>query len=189
MEVSRTTLPDVLLIKPRIFRDDRGSFLETWHADRYSQAGIPATFVQDNVAVSRRGVLRGLHYQYPGSQGKLAMVHFGKVLDVAVDIRRDSPTFGHWVGAELSATNGHQLWIPEGLAHGYVVLSDTAVFAYKCTRTYNPGADAAIRFDDPAIGVQWGVADPILSEKDLTAPRISEIPPERLPSILDSRIS
>ena len=186
MEVTPTALPEVLLIRPRIFRDDRGSFHETWHSERYEQAGIPSTFVQDNVSLSRRGVIRGLHYQYPDPQGKLVMVLHGEVFDVAVDIRRGSPTFGQWDGALLSAENGHQLWIPEGFAHGFAVLSDTAVFAYKCTRLYNPAGDAAVRFDDPDIGVDWGITDPILSERDLRAPRLAAVPVGSLPSMSPS---
>lgn len=183
MEVTETALPGVLLIRPRVFRDDRGSFLETWRQERYSEAGIDAAFVQDNVATSRRGVVRGLHYQEPDPQGKLVMVLQGRVMDVAVDIRRGSPTFGRWVGVRLSAEDGHQLWIPEGFAHGYATLSEQAIFAYKCTRAYNPKGDAAIRFDDPAIGVEWGVEDPILSEKDRSAPTLAEIPDHKLPGV------
>ena len=181
MEVTPTALPEVLLIRPRIFRDDRGSFHETWHSERYEQAGIPSAFVQDNVSLSRRGVIRGLHYQYPDPQGKLVMVLHGEVFDVAVDIRQGSPTFGQWEGALLSAENGHQLWIPEGFAHGFAVVSETAIFAYKCTRLYNPAGDAAIRFDDPAVGVEWGIHDPILSGKDFAAPFLSAVPADRLP--------
>lgn len=180
MEVTETALPSVLLIRPRIFPDDRGTFLETWQWSRYAEAGIDATFVQDNVATSRRGVIRGLHYQQPDPQGKLVMVYHGEVFDVAVDIRRGSTTFGQWVGAYLSSENGHQLWIPEGFAHGYAVVSETAVVGYKCTRPYNPDGDAAIRFDDPEIGVGWGVDDPILSEKDRNAPSLAEVPAHRL---------
>jgi dTDP-4-dehydrorhamnose 3,5-epimerase len=181
MEVIETSLPGVLLIRPRVFRDGRGTFQETWHGERYHEAGITASFVQDNAAASGRGVLRGLHYQFPEPQGKLVMVLHGSVLDVVVDIRRDSPTFGCWLGEELSAETGHQLWIPEGFAHGYLALSETAIFSYKCTRPYNPAGDAAIRYDDPDIGIDWGIADPILSPRDLAAPLLRDIPPERLP--------
>jgi dTDP-4-dehydrorhamnose 3,5-epimerase len=138
----------VLLIRPRVFRDDRGSFLETWRRERYADAGLPETFAQDNAAVSTRGVLRGLHYQHPHAQGKLVMALYGEVFDVAVDIRPASPHFGRWYGAILSAENGHQLWIPEGFAHGYAALSDTAVFAYKCTTAYHPEGDAAVAWDE-----------------------------------------
>lgn len=186
VEVLETELPGVVLIRPRVFRDDRGSFLETWRGDRYATAGIPETFVQDNAALSRRGVIRGLHYQFPDPQGKLVMTLHGTVFDVAVDIRRGSPTFGRWTGHVLSEENGHQLWIPEGFAHGYAVLSETAVFAYKCTRTYRANADAAIRYDDPAIGIDWPVERPLLSSKDSAAPLLADVAPERLPSMLDS---
>lgn len=181
MHVLQTALPDVLLLKPRVLRDDRGSFLETWHRQRYAEAGIEATFVQDNAAVSRGGVIRGLHFQYPDPQGKLVMVLQGTVYDVAVDIRRGSATFGQWTGHTLSEENGHQLWIPEGFAHGYAVLSETAVFAYKCTREYRADADAAIRFDDPAIGIDWMIEQPVLSEKDRSAPLLADLPDSRLP--------
>lgn len=183
MEVTETPLPGVLLIRPRVFRDERGSFLETWRLDRYADAGIPTSFVQDNASVSTGdGVLRGLHYQYPEPQGKLVMTLQGDVFDVAVDIRRESPTFGRWFGARLSADNGHQLWIPEGFAHGYMLLSPTAVFAYKCTRPYHAASDRAIRYDDPDIGIQWPDRDPVLSPRDRTAPLLRDIPPDHLPS-------
>jgi dTDP-4-dehydrorhamnose 3,5-epimerase len=181
VEVTETSLPGVLLIRPRVFRDDRGRFLETWREERYADAGIPGPFVQDNAASSTRGVVRGLHYQYPEPQGKLVMALEGEVFDVAVDVRRSSPNFGQWVGARLSGENGHQLWIPEGFAHGYAVLSDRAIFAYKCTRPYSPDADAAIRWDDPAVGIEWPVSDPLLSEKDARAPLLGDVHPDRLP--------
>lgn len=181
MDVIETALPGVLLVRPRIFRDDRGSFQETWRRSRYAEAGIDATFEQDNVATSVGGVIRGLHYQQPDPQGKLVMVLAGEVFDVAVDIRKGSPTFGQWTGARLSAENGHQLWVPAGFAHGYATLSERAIFAYKCTRPYNPEGDAAIRFDDPAIGVEWGLDNPVLSEKDRNAAFLADVPNERLP--------
>ena len=181
MHVLQTELPDVLLLKPRVLRDGRGSFLETWHRQRYAEFGINATFVQDNAAVSRGGVIRGLHFQYPDPQGKLVMALQGTVYDVAVDIRRGSPTFGQWTGHTLSEENGHQLWIPEGFAHGYAVLSETAVFAYKCTREYRADGDAAIRYDDPAIGIDWMIERPVLSEKDRSAPLLADLPDSRLP--------
>jgi dTDP-4-dehydrorhamnose 3,5-epimerase len=185
MDVTATELPGVLLVRPRIFHDGRGTFMETWHRDRYALAGIPSPFVQDNAALSRRGVIRGLHYQYPQPQGKLVMVLLGTVLDVVVDIRRGSPSFGKWLGAELSADNGHQLWIPEGFAHGYAVLSDTAIVSYKCTRAHDPAGDAAIRYDDPVLGIDWPVSDPILSEKDRAAPLLSDMPLDRIPRFDD----
>ncbi|MFW6331555.1 MAG: dTDP-4-dehydrorhamnose 3,5-epimerase, partial [Gemmatimonadota bacterium] len=177
MDVTATPLPGILLIRPRVFRDDRGRFLETWRRERYVDAGLPADFVQDNAAVSTRGVLRGLHYQYPEPQGKLVMALQGEVWDVAVDVRRGSPHFGRWYATTLSAENGHQLWIPEGFAHGYVALSESAVFAYKCTRAYHPAGDAAIRWDDPELGIDWPVAAPVLSDKDAAAPLLRDIDP------------
>lgn len=182
MDVIQTTLPGVLLIRPRVFRDGRGSFLETWRRERYADVGLPETFVQDNAAVSTRGVLRGLHYQHPQAQGKLVMALLGEVFDVAVDIRPGSPHFGRWYGATLSEDNGHQLWIPEGFAHGYAVLTDTAVFAYKCTSAYHPEGDAAVAWNDPDIGIDWPITDPDLSPKDAAAPRLRDIDPSRLPA-------
>jgi dTDP-4-dehydrorhamnose 3,5-epimerase len=181
MDVTKTTLPEVQLIRPRIFRDDRGSFLETWRQERYVDAGLPETFVQDNAAVSIRGVLRGLHYQHPQAQGKLVMALYGEVFDVAVDIRPGSPHFGQWYGATLSENNGHQLWIPEGFAHGYMALSDIAVFAYKCTTAYHAEGDAVVAWNDPDIGIEWPGGEPRLSAKDAAAPRLRDIDPARLP--------
>ncbi|MEJ2218803.1 MAG: dTDP-4-dehydrorhamnose 3,5-epimerase [Gemmatimonadota bacterium] len=180
MVVEETGLPGVLLLEPRVFRDDRGWFRETWREKDYGDAGIPP-FVQDNAAFSRRNVLRGLHYQWPDPQGKLVYATYGSVFDVAVDIRRGSPFFGKWEGLELSADNGHQLWIPPGFAHGYVVLSDAAVVAYRCTAYYRPDADAVIAWDDPRIGVDWPVQDPVLSAKDAAAPPLADIAADRLP--------
>jgi dTDP-4-dehydrorhamnose 3,5-epimerase len=181
MDVTETTLPEVLLIRPRIFRDERGSFLETWQKERYADAGLPDTWVQDNAAVSSRGVLRGLHYQHPHAQGKLVMVLHGEVFDAAVDIRPGSPRFGQWYGATISAENGHQLWIPAGFAHGYLVLSDVAIFAYKCTTAYHPEGDAAVAWNDPDIGIEWPRGQPRLSAKDAAAPRLRDIHAARLP--------
>lgn len=166
-----------------MFSDDRGTFFESWRRDRYEVAGIPGPFVQDNVATSRRGVVRGLHYQWPEPQGKLVMAVSGEVFDVAVDVRRGSQTLGQWYGHHLSADEGTQLWVPEGFAHGYEALSETATFAYKCTRAYRPDADHAVRWDDPVINVNWSVADPVLSAKDATAPRLDEILDEHLPYV------
>lgn len=166
MKVQELTLPGLRLIEPRIFRDERGQFLETWNQLRYREAGLPRTFVQDNVSWSTRGVLRGLHYQEPHAQGKLVSVLRGEVWDVAVDIRTDSATFGQWMGVTLSAENGRQLYIPEGFAHGFVVLSDGALLSYKCTDYYHPETERTIRWNDPEIGIGWPVEDPILSAKD-----------------------
>lgn len=169
MQVTPTAIADVLLVQPQVHADARGHFLETFHAQRYAQAGIAGPFVQDNLSFSHRGVLRGLHYQWPRPQGKLVYVLQGQVFDVAVDIRRDSPTFGRWVGATLSAENHHQLWIPPGFAHGFCVTSDTAQVAYKCTDYYLPENEHAIRWDDAHIGIAWPVSAPVLSGKDAAA--------------------
>lgn len=180
MIVERLAIFDVLLIKPRVFADDRGRFLETWRASAYAVHGI-GPFVQDNVSVSRRNVLRGLHFQQPNGQGKLVNTLHGRVFDVAIDVRVGSPTFGKWVSAELSSANGHQLYIPAGFAHGFVTLSDDAVFSYKCTAYYAPAAERSIRWDDPLIAVAWPCEMPILAPKDATAPTLAEIPRDQLP--------
>ncbi|GIX30237.1 MAG: dTDP-4-dehydrorhamnose 3,5-epimerase [Porticoccaceae bacterium] len=166
MEVVATALPEVLLLKPRAFGDERGWFQETYQAERYRALGIAATFVQDNLSFSRRGVLRGLHLQDPHPQGKLVYVLVGEVFDVAVDLRPHSPTFGRWVAECLSAANRHQLWIPPGFAHGFCVLSETALFAYKCTDYYHPEAERCLRWDDPELAIPWPVAEPVVSAKD-----------------------
>jgi len=175
MKVTETELPGVLLVEPRIFRDHRGFFFESWSAERYRQAGIPGPFVQDNVSRSSRGVLRGLHFQNPHPQGKLVTVLEGEVFDVAVDLRVGSPTFGKWAGYYLSAENGRQLYIPEGFAHGFVVTSEFAIFSYKCTEYYRPEADRSLRWNDPEIGIEWPVKEPVLSPKDATAPLLNEL--------------
>ena len=183
MNVVETRLPGVLLVEPKVFGDERGFFVETWHAGRYAEAGLPgfAGFVQDNLSFSRRGVLRGLHFQNPDQQGKLVYVLQGEVYDVAVDIRTGSPNFGEWVGATLSAENKRQIYIPEGFAHGFLVTSETALFAYKCTAPYNARAEATVSWNDPQIGIRWPVEAPILSEKDRAAQVLAEIPTEQLP--------
>jgi len=180
MTIEELSLPGVLLIKPRIFRDERGHFLETWRASRYEDAGI-GPFVQDNVSVSKKDVLRGLHLQHPHAQVKLVSALRGRVFDVAVDVRLGSPTFGRWVGAELSDENGHQLFVPAGFAHGFVTLSDEAVFAYKCTTYYEPAAERSVRWDDPVIAVAWPCVTPRLAPKDAIAPLLADIPREQLP--------
>lgn len=185
MKVTPLELPEVLLLAPRRFDDDRGHFLETWSTARYADAGVGGPFVQDNVSVSQRGVLRGLHFQHPDGQGKLVSVLRGRVFDVAVDVRRGSPTFGRWVGAELSDRDNHQLWVPAGFAHGFQVLSDEAVFAYKCTAPYAPAHERTIRWDDPAIGIRWPGPAPRLSAKDAAAPRLAELPRDHLPGPAD----
>jgi len=181
MNVTELELPGVFLIEPKSFGDDRGFFMETFNEKRYEDAGLPSRFVQDNLSFSRRGILRGLHYQYPNPQGKLVQAVSGEVFDVAVDIRAGSPNFGKWTGARLSAENKHQLWVPEGFAHGFVVLSESALFSYKCTTLYNGEADAALLWNDPEIGVRWPDREPTLSEKDSYAPLLRDIPPEKLP--------
>lgn len=170
MEVTKTRVDGVLLIKPKVFGDERGYFVETYQKERYSEIGITHTFVQDNHSMSRRGILRGLHYQTKHPQGKLVMVSLGAVFDVAVDIRLDSPTFGKWFGAILSQDNQHQLWIPPGLAHGFLVLSDIAHFHYKCTDFYDPKNEASILWNDPELNIEWPFAeDVVLSQKDMNA--------------------
>ncbi len=181
MKVIPTALPGVLLIEPDVFGDARGWFLETWRATRYAAHGIPETFVQDNVSRSARDVLRGLHCQHPQAQGKLVTVLEGKVFDVAVDIRRGSPTFGRWVGVTLSGERKNQLYIPEGFAHGFCVTSDTALFLYKCTRPYSPDTEFSLAWNDPDIGIRWPVDTPRLSDKDRAAPRLRDLPPKHLP--------
>lgn len=181
MQIRQTDLPGVLLIEPRVFGDARGYFLETWHAARYREAGISGPFVQDNVSFSQCGVLRGLHYQLPHTQGKLVTVLQGTVFDVVVDIRRGSPHFGHWLGVTLSSTIPRQLYIPPGFAHGFCVTSETALFTYKCTDVYAPEAEGAVRWDDPALGIDWPVAPVQLSDKDRVAPLLADIAPARLP--------
>ena len=175
-------LPELTIFRPRVFADARGDFRELFRADRYRDAGLDATFVQDNLSRSRRGVLRGLHLQSPNPQGKLVAVVAGAVLDVAVDVRRGSPTFGRWAAVELTAENAVQLWIPPGFAHGFVVLGEAATFAYKCTTPYSPADELTVRWDDPALGIDWRVGRPVLSDKDAAAPTLAEIPPERLPA-------
>ena len=179
MQATPLAIADVMLIEPKVFGDSRGFFYESFNQQAFDQAtGVHLPFVQDNHSRSRRGVLRGLHYQLPPkAQGKLVRVVRGAVFDVAVDIRRDSPTYGQWVGVELSEENHRQLWIPPGLAHGFVVLTDTADFLYKTTDYYSPAHERAIRWDDPAIGIDWplaahGIAQPVLSDKDKTSARL-----------------
>ncbi len=166
MIVENVGIEGVLLIKPRVFGDHRGCFLETYNQKKYAEIGVSQTFVQDNFSLSAYGVLRGLHFQKEHPQGKLVSVSLGKVYDVAVDIRKNSPTFGKWYGAELSAENRHQLWIEPGLAHGFVVLSEIAHFQYKCTDFYFPEYEATIAYNDLDLNIDWKVENPILSDKD-----------------------
>lgn len=181
MKVLETRLPGCLVIEPTVFGDERGFFFETWNAQRYAQVGLPDQFVQSNVSASARGVLRGLHYQWPNPQGKLVSVLEGEVYDVALDVRRNSPTFGRWDAVVLSAENKRQIWIPEGFAHGFAVLSERAIFSYLCTAQYDRATDASVRWDDPAIAIDWPVSEPLLSDKDAKAPLLADIEPGRLP--------
>jgi dTDP-4-dehydrorhamnose 3,5-epimerase len=181
VKVHPTGLPGLLLIEPRLLRDERGHFLESWSRERYAAHGIPADFAQDNVSRSARGVVRGLHLQSPPhAQGKLVSVLEGEVFDVAVDARVGSPSFGRWAGFTLSAENGRQLFIPEGFAHGFMVTSAEAVFHYKCTRLYAPQAELTVRWDDPALAIDWPALTPLLCDRDRLAPRLDELPEERL---------
>jgi dTDP-4-dehydrorhamnose 3,5-epimerase len=178
-----TDIPEVFIIEPDVFRDQRGCFLETWQKQRYEQAGIKDEFVQDNVSYSTKGTLRGLHYQNPNQQGKLVQILSGKVFDVAVDIRPDSPTFKKWVGVILSADNYQQIYIPPGFAHGFCVLSETVIFSYKCTDYYNSQSEGGIIYNDPDIGIDWPGMEMKLSEKDATAPVLRDIAVEKLPKM------
>jgi dTDP-4-dehydrorhamnose 3,5-epimerase len=168
MKAIRTSIPDVLIFEPQVFGDERGFLLESWNAERYRKAmGFDVEFVQDNHSRSRRGVLRGLHYQIEQPQGKLVRVAAGRVFDAAVDLRKSSPTFGRWTGAELSGDNHRQLWIPAGFAHGFLVLSDSADFLYKTTGYYAPEHERCVAWNDPAIGIDWPIEmEPTLSAKD-----------------------
>ncbi len=181
MNVKETKLPGVLIVEPDVFADERGFFLETWSTIRYEQAGIPGPFVQDNASFSGRGILRGLHFQYPQSQGKLVQILSGEVVDVAVDIRADSPTFGQWISEVLSGTNHRQMYVPPGLARGYCVTSETALFSYKCTDFYNPATENGIIWNDPDLGIDWPVDEPLLSPKDAGYPRLKDISRDKLP--------
>ncbi len=178
MKIIETDLPGVLIIEPVVYGDARGFFLESFHARRYAESGLPDTFVQDNHSRSSRGVLRGLHYQLQHPQGKLVRVVSGEVFDVAVDIRRGSPTFGRWVGATVSAANHRQLYVPPGFAHGFCVLSEYADFLYKCTDYYAPDDEHGVRWDDPDIGIEWPALAFRLSEKDRGNPLLRELDAE-----------
>ena len=187
MNVLETPLPGCLVIEPKVFGDARGFFMENWSRERYAASGIGPDFVQSNLSRSARGVLRGLHYQWPNPQGKLVSVLEGEVYDVAVDIRRGSPTFGQWTGVVLSAENRRQFWIPEGFAHGFVVTSEAALFTYLCTAPYDASADAGIAWDDPDVGIDWPVTEPALSGKDANAPRLRDVAAERVPAFPGER--
>jgi dTDP-4-dehydrorhamnose 3,5-epimerase len=175
MKVTSLALPEVLLIEPKVFGDERGFFIETYQEARYRDAGIPETFVQDNVSRSSRGVLRGLHLQNPHGQGKLVHVLEGEVFDVAVDVRVGSKTFGRWVSATLSASNHHQLYVPQGFAHGFCVTSERALFCYKCTDLYHPEYEVGIAWDDADLAIEWPDGERIVSERDRAHPRLHEL--------------
>ncbi len=182
MKIIETEIPGVLVFEPVIHGDARGWFMESWHAVRYAEAGLPERFVQDNLAYSGHGVLRGLHFQHPHAQGKLVQVLQGEVFDVAVDLRRGSPTFGRWTGVILSGENRRQFWVPPGFGHGYLVTGEHALFAYKCSDFYHPEAEGSVRWDDPAIAIDWPVVGPpVLSARDREAPLLAELPEDRLP--------
>ncbi|QDE69577.1 MULTISPECIES: dTDP-4-dehydrorhamnose 3,5-epimerase [Myxococcus] len=176
MKVTPLEIPDVLLLEPKVFGDDRGFFMEMFHAARYAAVGIPGPFVQDNYSRSAKGTLRGLHFQEPQAQGKLVQVLAGAVYDVAVDVRRGSPTFGQWVAVELSSDNRRQLWVPPGFAHGFCVVSDSADFHYKCTALYAPETERSVAWNDPDLAIPWPVSEPLLSPKDAQAPRLRDAP-------------
>jgi dTDP-4-dehydrorhamnose 3,5-epimerase len=182
MKVIQTSLPGAFVVEPQVFGDTRGFFYESYNEAKYVAAGIRVKFVQSNVSRSSKGVLRGLHYQWPNPQGKLVSVLEGEVYDVAVDIRRGSPTFGQWAGVMLTADNHRHFWVPEGFAHGFCVLSDYATFSYQCTAAYDAKADAGIRWNDADLGIDWPISEPQLSEKDIKAPLLSDVPVERLPT-------
>jgi dTDP-4-dehydrorhamnose 3,5-epimerase len=181
MEVIKTRLEGVVIIEPRVFADPRGFFFETFQAERYKEKGIPCNFVQDNLSYSQKHTLRGMHYQHPHGQAKLVNVVRGEVLDVVVDVRRGSPTFGQWEGVTLSAENHRQLFVPKGFAHGFCVLSEEALFTYKCSDYYAPHAEHGIIWDDPDIGIAWPIERPLLSEKDGQYPRLGDVDDEDLP--------
>jgi dTDP-4-dehydrorhamnose 3,5-epimerase len=179
--VRETALPGVLEIEPRVFRDDRGFFLERYHAERYHAHGLDAAFVQDNHSRSVRGVLRGLHFQRRHPQGKLVECARGAIYDVVVDLRPGSPTFGRWTSVTLSDADGRQLWVPPGLAHGFCVLTEEADVLYKCTAPYRPDDEGGLVWDDPDLGIAWPIAAPLLSVKDAALPRLRGLAPDDLP--------
>jgi dTDP-4-dehydrorhamnose 3,5-epimerase len=181
MDVRDVEIPGLKVIQPKIFGDERGFFLETYNLNRYREAGIPSTFVQDNLSYSHRGILRGLHFQNPSTQGKLVTVLQGEVYDVAVDIRLGSPTFGKWFGIYLNGKTKQQFWVPAGFAHGFMVTSDAALFSYKCDANYSPQNEFSLAWDDPDFGIPWPDLQPILSAKDTNAVRLRDFPKSQLP--------
>ena len=184
MKAIPTAIPEVLVIEPAVFGDARGFFYESWNQRAFDKlVGREVRFVQDNHSASARGVLRGLHYQVKSTQGKLVRVTEGEVFDVAVDLRRSSPTFGKWVGERLSAENKRMFWVPEGFAHGFVVLSERAVFHYLCTAPYKREDDAGVRWNDAGLAIDWSVSEPLLSDKDAGLPFLDDIAAQRLPEM------
>jgi dTDP-4-dehydrorhamnose 3,5-epimerase len=182
MKIVLTDFDGLVLLEPDVHSDPRGYLLETWNQPRYAQAGIHHQMLQENLSWSKAGVLRGLHFQNPHAQAKLIMVLAGEIFDVAVDVRRGSPTFAKWFGTRLSADNRRQLFIPQGFAHGFCVLSDAALVSYKCSETYHAESELAILWKDERLGIDWPVKAPVLSAKDAAAARFDDIPPQRLPA-------
>ncbi len=182
MKIISTSNEEILIVEPDVYKDHRGFFMETYHQTRYREAGVNRTFVQDNLSFSGKGTLRGLHYQIKNPQAKLVQVISGEIYDVAVDIRHGSPGFGAWVGVHLSDQNYRQLFIPEGFAHGFCVLSDTALFSYKCSRPYAPDDESGILWSDPGLRIDWPIASPTISDKDDRYPVLSEVQRDRLPA-------
>jgi dTDP-4-dehydrorhamnose 3,5-epimerase len=180
VKVETTSISGVKIIEPDVYRDGRGYFLETWKEPKYDQEVFETDFCQDNLSYSKHGVLRGLHYQCPNAQAKLVTVLSGEVWDVAVDLRQDEPTFGDWTSVTLSGDNHRQLFLPPWCGHGFVVTGDHARFHYKCSNLYSPDDERSIAWDDPTLGIDWPVEDPILSESDVSAPQLQSIPPEHL---------
>ena len=181
MKITKTKLPGILIIQPDIFEDPRGFFMETYHQKKYAEEGLDRSFVQDNLSYSTIDTLRGLHYQYPNAQAKLIQAIEGEIFDVAVDIRRGSPAFGQWTGVHLSGENKRQLFVPEGFAHGFCVISDTATVVYKCTDFYAPESEKGIIWSDSDIGIEWPVKEPLLSSKDSQYPCLKDIARNNLP--------
>ena len=181
MKILPANIPGLLIVEPDVYGDNRGFFTETWHRNRYAELGIDRIFVQDNLSRSMKGILRGMHFQIMHPQAKLVQAISGELFDVAVDLRPGSATFGKWEGVVLSDKNMRQLYIPEGFAHGFCVLSDTALFSYKCTDFYAPGDEGGLLWSDPDIGIEWPVNEPILSDKDRVHPRLKDLGKHRLP--------
>lgn len=181
MKLRLAKIPGLVIIEPTVYEDTRGFFMETYSRERYAEAGLPTQFVQDNLSLSMRGILRGLHFQHPHDQGKLCCVIEGEVFDVAVDVRTGSPSFGQWEGVRLSSKNMLQLYIPPGFAHGFCVLSDRALFSYKCSEYYSSENEIGLAWNDEDIGIEWPIDDPCLSHKDSCNPRLRDLPSDRLP--------